>query len=495
MEQRYLMALDQGTTSSRCIIFDRGGDIVCSSQKEFEQHYPHKGWVEHNAEEILETQLFVAKDAMSRIGANASDIAAIGITNQRETVVVWDKTNGKPVYPAIVWQCRRTAEHCDRLKSEGYTEQIREKTGLIIDAYFSASKLSWILDNVAGVRSRAEKGELLFGTIDCWLIWNLTEGRIHATDPSNAARTMLYNINTLEWDDELLRVFNIPHSILPNVLPSAGSFGYTKLFGDDIIPITGVAGDQQAALFGQCCFTPGDVKNTYGTGGFMLMNTGERPVASKNGLLSTIAWQHNKKTVYVLEGSTFVCGAAVQWLRDGLGLISSAAETEYLASCVSDNGGVYLVPAFVGLGAPWWDAYSRGAIFGITRGTTKQHIVRATLESMAYQIYDLLVTMEKDSGLSLSSLKVDGGASANNLLLSFQADISGLSIIRPSCIETTALGAANLAGLGIGYYSSLAEIEASKKQGTYFEPNMSTEIRDKLIEQWHKAVKRTLGWM
>lgn len=492
MEKKYLLSLDQGTTSSRCIIFERGGGIVCSSQKEFTQHYPHKGWVEHDALEILETQLFVAREAITRLGASPEEIAAIGITNQRETVVVWDRS-GKPVCPAIVWQCRRTADYCDSLKAQGYTEFIRKKTGLIIDAYFSASKLRWILENVDGARERAERGELLFGTIDCWLIWNLTGGRVHATDPTNAARTMLYNINNLDWDDELLSLFEIPRSMMPEVLPSSGVFGHSQLLGGSI-PIAGVAGDQQAALFGQCCFTAGDVKNTYGTGGFMLMNTGETPVFSENGLLTTVAWQYGGKTVYALEGSTFVCGAAIQWLRDGLGIISSAPESEFLASQVPDNGGVYLVPAFVGLGAPWWDAYARGAIFGLTRGTTKNHIVRATLESMAYQTSDLLSTMERDSGLKLSSLRVDGGASANNLLLAFQSDIINLPILRPYCIESTALGAANLAGLGVGFYKSLDEIASDRRIDRRFEPTMNEVKRSELLDAWHKAADRTLGW-
>ncbi len=493
MEQKYLLALDQGTTSSRCIIFERGGGIVCTSQKEFTQHYPHKGWVEHNALEILETQLLVAREAISRLGAAPEDIAAIGITNQRETVIVWDKISGRPICPAIVWQCRRTAEYCDSLKAEGYTEMIRKKTGLIIDAYFSASKLRWILENVEGARERAERGDLLFGTIDCWLIWNLTGGKVHATDPTNAARTMLYNINTMTWDDELLELFGIPRCMLPEVLPSSGIFGYTKLFGGSI-PVAGVAGDQQAALFGQCCFSAGDVKNTYGTGGFMLMNTGNKPVFSKNGLLTTVAWQYGGKTAYALEGSTFVCGAAIQWLRDGLGIINSAAESEFMANQVDDNGGVYLVPAFVGLGAPWWDAYARGAIFGLTRGTTKNHIVRATLESMAYQTNDLLSTMEHDSGLKLNSLRVDGGASVNNFLLSFQSNIIDLPILRPSCIESTALGAANLAGLGVGFYRSVEEIAESRSIDREFTPTMGEEKRAELLKMWHRAASRSLGW-
>lgn len=490
---KYLLALDQGTTSSRCIIFSRNGDIVSSDQKEFKQYYPHKGWVEHDAEEILATQLAVAKNAITRLNIDPHEIAAIGITNQRETTVVWDKATGKPICPAIVWQCRRTAEICEKLAADGLTNMIRQKTGLIIDAYFSATKLKWILDNIDGARQRAEAGELLFGTIDTWLIWNLTEGKVHATDPSNAARTMLFNINTLDWDDDLLKLFGIPRCMLPQVLPSSGVFGHTTLLGGNI-PISGVAGDQQAALFGQCCFNSGDVKNTYGTGGFMLMNTGETPVFSENGLLTTVAWQRNGKTLYALEGSTFVCGAAIQWLRDGLGLIESAAQSEFFASKVPDNGGVYIVPAFVGLGAPYWDAYARGAIFGLTRGTTKEHIIRATLESMAYQTYDLLKTMETDAHISLSSLKVDGGATANDLLLQIQADIADLPIIRPSCIETTALGAANLAGLGSGFYKSEKEISEFWQENKRFTPDMQKDKREACLNMWHKAVGRTLDW-
>lgn len=493
-QAKYLLALDQGTTSSRCIIFSRGGEIVSSAQKEFTQYYPHKGWVEHDAEEILATQLKVARDAMALIGAKPEEIAAIGITNQRETVIVWDKATGKPICPAIVWQCRRTAEYCDELVSRGLTDTIRKKTGLIIDPYFSATKLRWILENVNGARERAERGELLFGTVDTWLIWNLTGGKVHATDPSNASRTMLFNINTLEWDEELLELFGVPKAMMPKVMPSSGIFGHTYLFGGSIA-IAGVAGDQQAALFGQCCFSEGDVKNTYGTGGFMLMNTGSSPIFSENGLLTTVAWKEGNKTVYALEGSTFVCGAAIQWLRDGLGLIESAAQSEFLASLVEDSGGVYIVPAFVGLGAPYWDAYARGAIFGLTRGTTKNHIVRATLESMAYQTYDLLATMESDTGLDLTSLKVDGGASANGLLMQIQANVADLPIVRPRCIETTALGAANLAGLGVGFYSSKADILDCWQKDRVFEPNMDKDSRARHIDMWHKAANRTLNWI
>lgn len=494
MTKKYLLALDQGTTSSRCIIFGRGGNILSVAQREFTQFYPQSGWVEHDALEIFDTQLAVAREALEKLGASPDEIAAIGITNQRETTIVWDRKTGKPVCPAIVWQCRRTAEYCDSLKAQGLTDMIRQKTGLIIDAYFSATKLRWILDNIPGARERAEAGELLFGTVDCYLIWRLTEGKVHATDVSNAARTMLFNINTLEWDKELLTLFGIPEAMMPSVVPSSGAIGYTKMLGGNI-PIAGVAGDQQAALFGQCCFEPGGVKNTYGTGGFMLLNTGDRPVFSENGLLTTVAWQlGNGKICYALEGSTFVCGAAIQWLRDGLGLIKKASESEAVALKVPDNGGVYLVPAFVGLGAPWWDAYARGAIFGITRGTTREHIVRATLESMAYQTYDLLTTMEKDAGMTMTSLKVDGGASSNNLLLSFQSDICNLPIIRPSCVETTALGAARLAGLGVGFYSDTDEIAAFRGEETRFEPSMDAKRRQTLLSMWHKAAKSVLGW-
>ena len=491
---KYIISLDQGTTSSRCIIFARGGKIVSSSQKEFTQYYPHKGWVEHDAAEILETQLFTAKDALKKADISPKDIAAIGITNQRETVIVWDKATGKPICPAIVWQCRRTAELCDSLKGKGLTEHIRQKTGLVIDAYFSATKLAWILDNIDGARERAKRGEILFGTVDTWLIWNLTGGKVHATDFSNASRTMLFNINTLEWDDELLSLFDIPRSMLPEVLPSSGIFGYTDIFGE-CIPIAGVAGDQQAALFGQCCFEMGDAKNTYGTGGFMLMNTKGRPVYSENGLVTTIAWGLDGRVDYALEGSTFVCGAAIQWLRDGLGLIESAAQSETLAREVPDNGGVYVVPAFVGLGAPYWDAYARGAIMGITRGTTKSHIVRATLESMAYQTADLLETMKKDANAEISSLKVDGGASANDLLLDIQADILNIPTVRPTCIETTALGAANLAALAVGFYGSLDEIKKNWIEDKRFLPSMDADRRARRLEMWHKAVGRTLDWL
>ncbi|HOA85320.1 MAG TPA: glycerol kinase GlpK, partial [Bacillota bacterium] len=468
---KYLMALDQGTTSSRCILFDLCGQIAAVAQQEFTQIFPREGWVEHDAGEILDTQIQVSKKAMEKVGAVASDIIAIGITNQRETTVVWDRDTGRPIYNAIVWQCRRTADYCRDLKKAGYTDMIQKKTGLLIDSYFSATKIKWILDNVPGARERAKAGKLLFGTIDCWLIYNLTGGRVHATDYSNAARTMLFNINTLDWDHELLELFDIPASMMPAALPSAGLFGYTspELFGGSIA-ISGVAGDQQAALFGQCCFEPGSVKNTYGTGGFLLMNTGTGPVISKDGLLASVAWGIGNEVNYVLEGSVFICGAAVQWLRDGLGVIEKSSQSEVAAKAVPDTGGVYVVPAFVGLGAPYWDPYARGAILGITRATTKNHIIRAVLESMAYQTADVLGVMEKEAGFPITSLKVDGGASANNLLLQFQSDILNLPIIRPRCIEATALGAANLAGLAAGAYSSLEEIQERWQVDRGFSP-------------------------
>ncbi len=491
---KYLLALDQGTTSSRSIVFDLSGRIIASSQREFPQIFPHRGWVEHDPEDIWNTQLAVAREALSKAGADAADIYGIGITNQRETTVVWERATGKPICNAIVWQCRRTAEYCDYIKSGELCEDIRRRTGLLIDAYFSATKLKWILDNVEGARERARRGELCFGTVDSWLIFNLTGGKVHATDYSNASRTMLFNINTLEWDDELLRLFDIPRRMLPDVKPSSCIFGETapELFGASI-PVAGVAGDQQAALFGQCCFEDGSVKNTYGTGGFMLMNTGSRPVMSENGLLTTIAWGIGDSSVsYALEGSVFVCGAAVQWLRDGLGLISKASETETIARSVENSGGVWFIPAFVGLGAPYWDPYARGALLGLTRGTTRAHIVRAVLESMAYQTADVLELMEREAKVSMMSLKVDGGASANDLLLEIQADLLGTPIIRPGCIETTALGAANLAGLSTGAFSSLSEISASWQCERRFEPRISAEERLSRLDGWRKAVGRVL---
>ncbi len=491
---KYLLALDQGTTSSRSIVFDLSGRIIASSQREFPQIFPHRGWVEHDPEDIWNTQLAVAREALSKAEADAADIYGIGITNQRETTIVWERATGKPICNAIVWQCRRTAEYCDYIKSGELCEDIRRRTGLLIDAYFSATKLKWILDNVEGARERARRGELCFGTVDSWLIFNLTGGKVHATDYSNASRTMLFNINTLEWDDELLRLFDIPRRMLPDVKPSSCIFGETapELFGASI-PVAGVAGDQQAALFGQCCFEDGSVKNTYGTGGFMLMNTGSRPVMSENGLLTTIAWGIGDSSVsYALEGSVFVCGAAVQWLRDGLGLISKASETETIARSVENSGGVWFIPAFVGLGAPYWDPYARGALLGLTRGTTRAHIVRAVLESMAYQTADVLELMEREAKVSMTSLKVDGGASANDLLLEIQADLLGTPIIRPGCIETTALGAANLAGLSTGAFSSLSEISASWQCERRFEPRISAEERLSRLDGWRKAVGRVL---
>ncbi len=492
----YLLALDQGTTSSRCIIFDRHGNILSKVQREFAQIFPHDGWVEHDATEIWASQMGVAVEAMLALGASAEDIAAIGITNQRETVVVWERDTGKPICHAIVWQCRRTATECDALKADGVEPMIRERTGLLIDPYFSATKLRWILDHVDGARARAERGELLFGTIDSWLIYRLTDGRVHATDPSNAARTMLFNIHTMSWDPELLRLFDIPACMMPEVKPSSGLFGYTdpRLFGG-AIPIAGVAGDQQAALFGQCCFDEGDVKNTYGTGGFLLMNTGTKPILPKQGLLATVGWQIGSDVRYVIEGSVFVCGAVMQWLRDGLGLLKNAADSERMANRVPDSAGVYLVPAFVGLGAPYWDAYARGGIQGLTRATNKYHIVRAALESMAYQTADVLQAMRDETGVALSSLRVDGGASANNFLLSFQSDILGLPLMRPACVETTAWGAATLAGLGVGFYTDTEELRRQWQVDRHFTPSMSEEERARLLEGWHRAVERTMHWM
>ena len=492
---KYLMTLDQGTTSSRCILFDRHGNICAKAQREFSQIFPQDGWVEHDAMEIWASQLGVAQEAMQKLGAVASDIAAIGITNQRETVVVWEKDTGRPICNAIVWQCRRTAAFCDDLKQSGAEGEIRERTGLLIDPYFSASKLRWILDHVEGARERANRGELLFGTIDSWLIYRLTDGRVHATDPSNAARTMLFNIRTLTWDEELLKLFDIPACMMPRVMPSAGVFGYSDacLFGGEI-PIAGVAGDQQSALFGQCCFDAGDAKNTYGTGGFLLMNTGKNIVMSKEGLLATVGWQIGNEVRYVTEGSVFVCGAVIQWLRDGLGLLQSASDSERMATEVPDNGGVYLVPAFVGLGAPHWDAYARGTMHGLTRATNRNHIVRAALESMAYQTADVLQVMEREIGVPLSSLRVDGGAAANNFLLQFQADVLGTHLLRPACIETTAWGAASLAGLGVGVFADTDELRREWRVDREFLPQMSADQRTSLMDAWHRAVERSLGW-
>ncbi len=491
----YLLALDQGTTSSRAILFDRNGGSVQMANKEFTQLYPRPGWVEHDPVEIWSTQLATAHEAIARTGASAGDIAAIGITNQRETTILWDKATGRPVANAIVWQCRRTAGCCDRLRAAGEAAAIAEKTGLIVDAYFSGTKIQWLLDNTPGLRARAERGDVLFGTVDTWLIWNLTGGRVHATDYSNASRTMLFNIHTLDWDDDILALLRIPRSMLPKVVPSSGVIGRTDpcLFGVEL-PIAGVAGDQQAALFGQTCFAPGTAKNTYGTGCFMLINTGERAVRSKHNLLTTIAWGVDGKVEYALEGSVFIGGAAIQWLRDGLRIIDSAAESEDYARRVPDTGGVYIVPAFVGLGAPYWDPYARGTIMGITRGTGREHIVRAALEAICYQTRDVLEAMTADSGTVLTELKVDGGAVRNNFLMQFQSDILGVPVRRPHVTETTALGAAYLAGLGVGLWSSKDEIVAKWQQEAEFTPSMSGEDRDRLYRGWRRAVERSLGW-
>lgn len=487
---KYIMALDLGTTSCRCIIFDKNGRICSAAQKEFTQYFPQPGWVEHDAEEIWATQTGLMYEAMSKIDITINEIAGIGITNQRETTVLWDKETGRPVHKAIVWQCRRTAGYCDELKKLGMAEFFRSKTGLVLDAYFSATKLRWLLDNAAGARERAEKGELLFGTVDSWIIWKLTGGKVHVTDYSNASRTMLFNIHTLKWDEEILRVLKIPQQILPEVKPSSHVYGYTdsKLFGREV-PIAGAGGDQQCALFGQTCFERGEVKNTYGTGGFMLMNTGTAPVNSHNGLVTTIAWGVDDKVEYALEGSIFVAGAAVQWLRDELGLIRDAAESEVLAKSVPDANGCYVVPAFVGLGAPYWDQYARGAIVGLTRGVNRNHIVRATLESIAYQVNDVLMAMQEDSGMPITSLRVDGGACDNDFLMQFQADILNTSVVRPYCIETTAMGAAYLAGLAVGYWRSKEEILANHVIAAEFKPQMGQAKRESLLQGWHNAVK------
>lgn len=487
---KYIMALDLGTTSCRCIIFDKNGRICSAAQKEFTQYFPQPGWVEHDAEEIWATQTGLMYEAMSKFDITINEIAGIGITNQRETTVLWDKETGRPVHKAIVWQCRRTAGYCDELKKLGMAEFFRSKTGLVLDAYFSATKLRWLLDNAIGARERAEKGELLFGTVDSWIIWKLTGGKVHVTDYSNASRTMLFNIHTLKWDEEILRVLKIPQQILPEVKPSSHVYGYTdsKLFGREV-PIAGAGGDQQCALFGQTCFERGEVKNTYGTGGFMLMNTGTSPVNSHNGLVTTIAWGVDDKVEYALEGSIFVAGAAVQWLRDELGLIRDAAESEVLAKSVPDANGCYVVPAFVGLGAPYWDQYARGAIVGLTRGVNRNHIVRATLESIAYQVNDVLMAMQEDSGMPITSLRVDGGACDNDFLMQFQADILNTSVVRPYCIETTAMGAAYLAGLAVGYWRSKEEILANHVIAAEFKPQMGQAKRENLLQGWHNAVK------
>lgn len=495
MDSKYIMALDQGTTSSRCVIYDNKGRICSMQQKEFEQIYPKAGWIEHNPVEIWSSQLAVAMEAMVMAGLSASDIEAIGITNQRETTIVWERATGRPVYNAIVWQCRRTSERIDRLKAEGMSDKIRRITGLIPDAYFSASKIEWILDNVPGAREKAENGELLFGTVDTWLICNLTKGRVHITDYTNASRTMLYDIHNLCWCRELLEYFNIPESMLPEVKPSSCVYAESdpSILGG-AIPIAGAAGDQQAALFGQCCFEPGEAKNTYGTGCFLLMNTGSKAIMSENGLLTTIAAGTDGSVCYALEGSVFVAGAAIQWLRDGMRLIRDAAQSEKYALSVSDSDGVYIVPAFTGLGAPYWDQYARGTVVGLTRGCTKEHFIRATLESINYQVADVLGVMQEESGIYLKALKVDGGASANNFLMQFQADILNTPVHRPDVIETTSLGAAYLAGLATGYWSGKDEILANWKLGRSFEPAMAEDVRNSKIKGWHRAVKCARIW-
>lgn len=492
--KQYILALDQGTSSSRAIVFDEKGTTCAVAQKEFRQIFPKSGWVEHDPHEIWSSQASVIAEAITTLDINGLNIAGIGITNQRETTIVWDSETEEPIYNAIVWQDRRTSDYCDELKKQGVTDMIRQKTGLIIDAYFSATKIKWILDNVPGARKRAEKGKLLFGTVDTWLIWRLTRGEVHVTDVSNASRTMLFNINTLEWDQELLDLFGIPRSMMPEVKSSSEVYGHTKttIFAHKV-PISGIAGDQQAALFGQMCTEPGMVKNTYGTGCFLLMNSGEKPILSKNNLITTIAWKIGDKVNYALEGSIFVGGSVVQWLRDGLHVINSSSEVEALASQVPDTGGVYFVPALTGLGAPWWDQYARGTIIGISRGTTTAHIARAALEGIAYQTLDITAAMSLDAGIPLKELKVDGGASRNNLLMQFQADILGTRVIRPKVVETTAMGAAYLAGLAVGYWSSIDEIRKQWQIDRVFEPSWEEERVLQAKEGWRDAVKRTLS--
>ena len=489
------MSFDAGTTSNRCILFNEKGEICSVAQKEFRQIYPQPGWVEHDAGEIWATQIEVAHQAMMNLGVTAADIAAIGITNQRETTIVWDRFTGQPVCNAIVWQCRRTSAYCDTLIEAGYTEMIREKTGLVIDAYFSGTKLRWILENVPGVRERAENGDLLFGTVDSWLIWKLTGGKVHATDYSNASRTMMFNIHTLDWDDEILSLLGVPRCMLPVPMPSSGIFGKAdaQIIGA-AVPVAGAAGDQQAALFGQTCFRVGDTKNTYGTGGFMLMNTGEKPVTSRNGLLTSIAWGIDGKVFYALEGSVFVAGAAIQWLRDEMRMIDTAMDSEYMATKVKDTNGCYVVPAFTGLGAPYWDQYARGTIVGITRGCNKYHIIRATLDSIAYQVADVLEAMRQDAGVPIGVLHVDGGASANNYLMQRQADFSDVPVERPACVETTALGAAYLAGLAVGYWKDQEELLANIEVGRTFCSEIGGEERKNLLHGWKRAVKAARAW-
>lgn len=495
--EKYVLSFDAGTTSSRAIIFNKKGEIINVAQKEFKQIYPKAGWVEHDPMEIWASQSGVAREVLEMSAIRPEQIAAIGITNQRETTIVWDKNTGRPVYNAIVWQCRRTASYCEKLKGEGWTEKIKDKTGLVVDAYFSGTKIAWILDNVEGAREKAERGELLFGTVDTWLVWNLTRGKVHVTDYSNASRTMLYNIKELKWDDEILERLNIPKSMLPEVRNSSEVYGHTDTgtYGGAQIPIAGIAGDQQAALFGQNCFEPGMVKNTYGTGCFVLMNTGEEMIQSKNGLLTTIAWGIDGKVHYALEGSVFIAGAAIQWLRDELRLVYDSPQSEYYANKIEDTDGLVVVPAFTGLGAPYWDMYARGGIFGITRGTKREHLVRATLESLAYQSKDVIDAMQEDAGLPLAYLRVDGGASANNFLMQFQADMLNTQVHRPKTLETTALGAAYLAGLAVGYWKDLEEISEEFAIDKEFLPEMSEEKRAKNYKYWKKAVERSMDWV
>ena len=490
---KYILALDQGTTSSRAILFDKAQNIVGVAQKEFTQHYPHQGWVEHDPQEIYSSQYSVMMEVITQTGIEVSDIAGIGITNQRETTIVWDKNTGRAIYNAIVWQCRRTSDIIDKMVADGHGDYMRETTGLVPDAYFSASKIKWILDNVDGAREKAEKGELLFGTVDTWLIWKLTGGKVHVTDYTNASRTLLYDIKNLCWDKKLLDLFGVPESMLPKVCNSSEVYGTTAIQGHDI-PISGIAGDQQSALFGQCCFNPGDAKNTYGTGCFLLMNTGDKPVMSKNGLVTTIAIGIDGMVQYALEGSVFVGGAVVQWLRDEMHLINDSADSEYFARKVKDSAGVYVVPAFTGMGAPYWDMYARGAIVGLTRGAGRNHIIRASLEAIAYQTADLIHAMESDTGKPLNELNVDGGASANNFLMQFQSDIVGRTILRPVIRETTALGAAYLAGLAVGFWDGLEEIKKAREIARVFNPAMEEEQRTKLLKGWHKAVDRAKQW-
>lgn len=495
MTQKYIMALDQGTTSARCILYDKKGKQISTAQKEFRQIYPHSGWVEHDAMEIWSTQIGIAQEAMLKIGCTYENIEAIGITNQRETTIVWDRVTGEPVYNAIVWQCRRTAGFCDELKEKGLADFFRKKTGLLIDPYFSATKLRWILENVEGAYDRARAGELLFGTVETWLIWKLTEGKVHVTDYSNASRTMMFNIHELRWDKEILELLDIPEIMLPKPCPSSMIYGESdhKLFGGPV-RISGAAGDQQAALFGQACFREGEAKNTYGTGGFMLVNTGSRPVESKNGLITTVAWGLDGRICYALEGSVFISGALIQWLRDEVRILDNAAQSEEIARSVPDTAGAYIVPAFTGMGAPYWDPYARGAVLGLTRGVNRNHLVRAAIESMAYQTYDLMISMAEDMGEPISAFKVDGGACQNDFLLEFQAGIMNMPLYRPECIETTSLGAAYLAGLATGYWRNTDDIISNWQIDRRFEPEMDEFRREELLDGWHKAVSCTLGW-